>query len=158
MNPSSTNGKPYTSPKGRISPGQRMPISNDSSVPDTAPAANSTPITFDQVRARSRRIGLPRRCAHSGEHHDHREHHPEAREHDVPAQRQCHLHPRREQVLRRTGQHEIVVHAHLRRLRGSRMAADAAVRASRTTEARWRSAAHIPPAVRACARRASAIA
>ena len=58
--PSSTNGKPYTSPNGAIRPGQRMPISNDSSVPDTAPAANSTPIALAQVWARSRSIGLPR--------------------------------------------------------------------------------------------------
>jgi hypothetical protein len=40
-----------------------MPISNDSSVPDTAPAANSTPIALDHVRARLRRSALPRLCA-----------------------------------------------------------------------------------------------
>ena len=40
-----------------------MPISNDSSVPDTAPAANSTPIALAQVCARSRSTGLPRVCA-----------------------------------------------------------------------------------------------
>ena len=40
-----------------------MPISNDSSVPETAPAAKSTPIALAQVWARSFRSGLPRRCA-----------------------------------------------------------------------------------------------
>ena len=48
--PSSTNGKPKTSPKRPIRPGHRMPISKDSSVPDTAPAANSTPIALARVR------------------------------------------------------------------------------------------------------------
>ncbi|SNR69098.1 hypothetical protein SAMN06272737_11956 [Blastococcus mobilis] len=39
-----------------------MPISNDSNVPDTAPAANSTPIALAHVCARSVRAASPRRC------------------------------------------------------------------------------------------------
>ena len=58
--PSSTNGKPNTSPKGSIRPGHRMPISNDSRVPETAPAAKSTPMALAQVCARLCRSGLPR--------------------------------------------------------------------------------------------------
>jgi hypothetical protein len=61
-NPSSTNGKPKTSPKRSISPGHRMPISKESRVPDTAPAANSTPIAFAQVWASSVSAALPRLC------------------------------------------------------------------------------------------------
>ena len=59
-NPSSTKGKPKTSPKRSISPGQRMPISKDSRVPDTAPAANSTPIALAQVCASSVSAASPR--------------------------------------------------------------------------------------------------
>ena len=60
--PSRTNGKPKTSPNRSIRPGQRIPISKDSSVPDTAPAANRMPIAFAQVRARPRSSASPRRC------------------------------------------------------------------------------------------------
>jgi hypothetical protein len=38
-----------------------MPISNDSSVPDTAPAANRIPMAFDQVCASSVSAASPRR-------------------------------------------------------------------------------------------------
>jgi hypothetical protein len=60
--PSSTNGKPKTSPNRPISPGQRMPISKESRVPDTAPAANSTPMALAHVCARSVSAAFPRLC------------------------------------------------------------------------------------------------
>src|ERR1700733_16108893 len=40
---STANGNPSTDPDWRISPGQSRPISNDSTVPVTAPTAMSTP-------------------------------------------------------------------------------------------------------------------
>ena len=49
--PSMPNGNPSTAPYLLISPGHSRPISNDSTVPVTAPTATSTPITCDQRRA-----------------------------------------------------------------------------------------------------------
>ena len=49
--PSTPNGNPSTAPYWRISPGHSKPISNDSTVPVTAPTATSTPIACDQWRA-----------------------------------------------------------------------------------------------------------
>ncbi len=49
--PSTPNGNPSTAPYWRISPGHSRPISNDSTVPVTAPTATSTPIACDQRRA-----------------------------------------------------------------------------------------------------------
>ena len=49
--PSTPNGNPSTAPYCRISPGHNRPISNDSTVPVTAPTAISTPIACDQRRA-----------------------------------------------------------------------------------------------------------
>src|SRR5437764_467084 len=49
--PSIAKGSPNTSPKRPSSPGHRTPSSNDSTVPVTAPTANSTPMTCDQRRA-----------------------------------------------------------------------------------------------------------
>ena len=51
--PSSENGSPIAAPYRPIRPGQSRPISYDSTVPDTAPTATSTAITFDQRRASS---------------------------------------------------------------------------------------------------------
>jgi hypothetical protein len=51
--PSTPNGRPSTAPYWRIRPGHNRPISNDSTVPLTAPTATSTPITCDQRRASS---------------------------------------------------------------------------------------------------------
>ena len=45
---STENGSPYAAPYLPIRPGQSSPISNDSTVPDTAPTANSTAATCDQ--------------------------------------------------------------------------------------------------------------
>ncbi len=50
-NPSIAKGRPITSPKRPIHRGHRMPNSNDRIVPDTAPTAKSTPMTFAQRRA-----------------------------------------------------------------------------------------------------------
>ena len=49
--PSTPNGSPSTAPYLRIRPGHSSPISNDSTVPVTAPTATSTPIACDQRRA-----------------------------------------------------------------------------------------------------------
>src|ERR1700756_2860778 len=49
--PSKENGTPIASPNRPIRPGHNRPISYDSTVPDTAPTATSTAITFDQRRA-----------------------------------------------------------------------------------------------------------
>src|SRR4029077_4774700 len=49
--PSTPNGIPNTAPYWRISPGHSRPISNDSTVPVTAPTAISTPMACDQRRA-----------------------------------------------------------------------------------------------------------
>jgi hypothetical protein len=51
--PSMPNGRPSTAPYLRISPGQSRPISNESTVPVTAPTATSTPMACDQRRASS---------------------------------------------------------------------------------------------------------
>ena len=64
--PSTANGRPRTSPKRPISPGHNRPISKLSTVPDTAPIANSTADTFDQRFARRSAVRslrrIPRRC------------------------------------------------------------------------------------------------
>lgn len=52
--PSVVNGNPHTPPYRCIRPSQRIPISNDRIVPDTAPTANSTPIARAQRRASNR--------------------------------------------------------------------------------------------------------
>ena len=49
--PSIMNGSPNTSPNRPSSPGHSSPISNDSTVPVTAPTAKVTPMTCDQRRA-----------------------------------------------------------------------------------------------------------
>ena len=49
--PSSANGRPITGPYRRINPGHNRPISNDSTVPVTAPTATRTPMACDQRRA-----------------------------------------------------------------------------------------------------------
>src|ERR1700722_2597910 len=59
--PSIPNGRPRTAPYWRISPGHSRPISNDSTVPVTAPTATSTPITCDQRRASFIAMGSGRR-------------------------------------------------------------------------------------------------
>src|SRR5215469_13958463 len=51
--PSIENGKPIAAPNRPIRPGHSRPISYDSTVPDTAPTATSTAMTFDQRRASS---------------------------------------------------------------------------------------------------------
>jgi hypothetical protein len=51
--PSIAKGSPRTEPNVSIRRGQRIPISNDRIVPDTAPTANSTPRTFAQRWASS---------------------------------------------------------------------------------------------------------
>ena len=51
--PSTANGMPYAAPNRSISRGHSSPISNDSTVPDTAPTANSTAATFDHRLART---------------------------------------------------------------------------------------------------------
>ena len=51
--PSTEKGRPYAAPYRPISPGQSSPISKDSTVPDTAPTANSTAATCDQRCASS---------------------------------------------------------------------------------------------------------
>src|SRR5215472_244940 len=56
--PSTPNGSPSTAPYRRISPGHSRPISNDSTVPVTAPTAIRTPIACDHRRAR--RSATPR--------------------------------------------------------------------------------------------------
>ena len=96
--PSIANGMPNTSPKRSIRPGQSSPISNESTVPVTAPTANSTAITFDQRRASvSATSSSLRRPAPVGDQRDRRERHPQARQDDVEAQREGHLAPRGEQ-------------------------------------------------------------
>ena len=65
--PRSANGRPSTSPKRPIRPGHSRPISKLSTVPETAPIANSTAETFDHrsgepERHRRRRGRCPRRC------------------------------------------------------------------------------------------------
>ena len=59
--PSIPNGSPSTAPYWRISPGHSRPISNDSTVPVTAPTATSTPIACDQRRASTSATSLERR-------------------------------------------------------------------------------------------------
>ncbi len=49
--PSIANGMPNTSPNRPVRPGHSRPISNDSTVPDTAPTAKVRPATCDQRRA-----------------------------------------------------------------------------------------------------------
>ncbi len=61
--PSTANGMPYAAPKRPISPGHSRPISNDSTVPETAPTAKSTAATLDQRLARSRASASSRRSA-----------------------------------------------------------------------------------------------
>src|SRR6202021_2186448 len=58
--PSSENGRPIAAPYRPIRPGQSRPISYDRTVPDTAPTATSTAITFDQRRASSIATGSRR--------------------------------------------------------------------------------------------------
>src|SRR5580692_5235205 len=58
--PSSENGKPIAAPNRPIRPGHSRPISYDSTVPDTAPTATSTAMTFDQRRASSSAAASPR--------------------------------------------------------------------------------------------------
>src|SRR5262249_25677027 len=55
------NGNPSTAPYRRISPGHSSPISNDSTVPVTAPTATSTPIACDQRRASRNAVSSRRR-------------------------------------------------------------------------------------------------
>src|SRR3984957_4218560 len=55
--PSIENGKPIAAPNRPISPGHSRPISYDSTVPDTAPTATSTAMTFDHRRASSLATG-----------------------------------------------------------------------------------------------------
>lgn len=59
--PSALNGMPMTPPKRPIRPGHSSPISNDSTVPVTAPTATSTAMTFDQRRTSSRAAASLRR-------------------------------------------------------------------------------------------------
>ena len=59
--PSIENGKPMAAPNRPIRPGHSRPISYDSTVPDTAPTATSTAMTFDHrcassIAAASRRL------------------------------------------------------------------------------------------------------
>src|ERR1700745_1172964 len=58
--PSTENGKPIAAPNRPIRPGHSRPISYDSTVPDTAPTATSTAMTFDQRRASSSAAASPR--------------------------------------------------------------------------------------------------
>ena len=51
------NATPKTSPKRPVNAGHRRPNSNDSTVPVTAPTANSTAATFDQRCASSSATG-----------------------------------------------------------------------------------------------------
>src|SRR6476659_6139027 len=64
--PSKANGSPSTSPNRPISPGHSRPISKLSTVPETAPIANSTAETFAHRCARPSATGssrtIPRRC------------------------------------------------------------------------------------------------
>jgi len=55
--PSNVKGSPIAGPNTRMNFGQRMPSSKDSTVPLTAPTANSTANVFDQRRASSRYSG-----------------------------------------------------------------------------------------------------
>src|SRR5215472_587900 len=59
--PSTPNGSPSTAPYRRISPGHSRPISNDSTVPVTAPTAIRTPIACDHRRARRSATSSDRR-------------------------------------------------------------------------------------------------
>ena len=52
--PSSAKAGPKTSPKRLMNSGHSRPISKESTVPVTAPAANRTAATFDQRCARRR--------------------------------------------------------------------------------------------------------
>ncbi len=57
--PSTANGIPNAPPYRPISTGHSSPISNDRTVPVTAPTANVTAITVDQRRASSSAAGSP---------------------------------------------------------------------------------------------------
>ncbi len=64
--PSMVNGRPQTSPKSAMRPGQRMPSSKLRMVPETAPTAKRTAKAWDQRRARRRATGSSwRRLHHS---------------------------------------------------------------------------------------------
>src|ERR1700754_591438 len=58
--PSNENPTPNAAPNRPIRPGHSRPISYDSTVPDTAPTATSTAMTFDQRRASSSAAASPR--------------------------------------------------------------------------------------------------
>jgi hypothetical protein len=59
--PSMAKGIPKAAPNRPMSPGHNSPSSNDSTVPDTAPTAKSTPATSDHRRASTRAWSSPRR-------------------------------------------------------------------------------------------------
>ena len=99
--PSIANGIPKAPPKRPIRPGQRSPISNDRTVPVTAPTANVTAITVDQRRARRSAAGSLRRSPIAlairtmvGQAD------PETGQDDVEAEGERHLRPSGEQVRR----------------------------------------------------------
>src|SRR6201996_1343185 len=58
--PSNENPTPNAAPNRPIRPGHSRPSSYDSTVPDTAPTATSTAMTFDQRRASSIAAASPR--------------------------------------------------------------------------------------------------
>src|SRR5258705_5678097 len=58
--PSNENPTPNAAPNRPIRPGHSRPSSYDSTVPDTAPTATSTAMTFDQRRASSSAAASPR--------------------------------------------------------------------------------------------------
>jgi hypothetical protein len=57
--PSTANGIPKAAPYRPISPGHSSPSSKESTVPETAPTANSTPATIDHRRASSIAVWSP---------------------------------------------------------------------------------------------------
>ena len=59
--PSKLNGIPMTDPYLPISPGHSSPMSNDSTVPLTAPTATRTAITLDHRRASNSAVWSCRR-------------------------------------------------------------------------------------------------
>src|SRR5581483_5310394 len=63
--PSTAKGSPKTPPNRPMRPGHSSPISNESTVPVTAPTANRTAIAFDHRRASLNASGSPLRSPRS---------------------------------------------------------------------------------------------
>lgn len=57
--PSSVNDSPSAPPYRAMKAGQSSPNSNESTVPDTAPTANSTANARDHLRASANQTGSP---------------------------------------------------------------------------------------------------